>query len=71
MLKIRPCNCVDGVEVDIHVIVCLDNKLGLLAKLRHPHLAKHILVREVVVGVDEIALDEISKQFAFLDKLKE
>ena len=61
MLEIRPWNCVNGVEVDIHVIVCLDNKLGLLAELRHPHLAKHVLVREVVVRVEEIALDEVTE----------
>ena len=61
MLEIRPCYCVDGVEVDVHVVVRLDNKLSLFAELRHPHLAKHVFVREVVVRVDKIALDEVSE----------
>ena len=61
MLEIRPCYCVDGIEIDIHIVVRLDNKFGLLAELRHPHLAKHVLVREVVVRIDEIALDEVAE----------
>ena len=61
MVEIRSCEGVDGVQVDVHVVIRLDNKLGLLAELRHPHLAKHVLVREVVVRVDEIALDEVAE----------
>ena len=70
MVEIRSCEGVDGVQVDVHVVIRLDNKLGLLAELGDPQLAEHALVGEVAVGVGEVASHKITMFTAFAQELK-
>ena len=51
-----PGDGIAGKQVDVHVVVCLDDKLCLLAEGGHPQLPEHVLVGQVVVGVMETTL---------------
>lgn len=54
--NISPCDVKYCKEINKHVIICLHNKLGLLTEPGDPHLSKHVLVGEVLVGVQEPTL---------------
>ena len=51
-----PGDGIAGKQVDVHVVVCLDDKLCLLTEGGHPQLPEHVLVGQVVVGVMETTL---------------
>ena len=70
VLQILPCDLVHGVQVNVHVVVRLDDKLCLLAELADPELSEDALEGEVPVRVHEAALDHVLELLALLFQLQ-
>jgi hypothetical protein len=61
----KPSESIGGIEVNVHVIICLDNKFSLLTEGWDPELSKYIFVGEVVIGVKKATLKSMKVVFIF------
>ena len=56
----------DGVQVQPHVVVCIHNHSCSRAVFCRPEKTHHILVGEIVIGVDEVSLHNICLKLKLL-----